>query len=144
MNYQGDGPEDKVLGHDTFPWHFVGSWHIREKNCWVTALFLISQKCPPARHFGNLWPVPNDQVDLKNKPKFGWNSFTTYFYVFFDGEPDFCTYNSHAISEMVLNYHFLSISGHRPILDPTLNTKFGTTKSAKHKHSCIRGRNILP
>ena len=58
-NYQSDGPEDKVLGHDTHFRKFVGSWHILRKICWVATHFSMLQKCPPARQTGYLWPVPN-------------------------------------------------------------------------------------
>ena len=59
INNRSDGPEVKVLGHNTFCLQFVGSQHTIHSNCWVITHFLMMFKCPPTHHSGYLWPVPN-------------------------------------------------------------------------------------
>ena len=50
INSLREGPEDKVLGRDTFCLQIVGSWLKFKAFCWVTTLFLKTLKCPPAPH----------------------------------------------------------------------------------------------
>ena len=72
-----------------------------------------------------------------------WRNYSeTYSHVFLHEKPDFCTWKARTITEVGLNCHFMPTSGHSPILNPILNTKCGTIKSSKNKHSFILGDKI--